>query len=71
MRAQPPRPRQTQPDTAEFPGLVKLSSGLVKLSERESGRRIRGDDHLGALEVLDLRVSRRGHRPLEGTHEVQ
>ena len=71
MRAQPPRPRQTQPGTAEFPGLVKLSSGLVTLSERESGRRVRGDDDLGALKVLDLGVTGRGHGTLEGTHEVQ
>ena len=52
-------------------GMHCASPGLVPVDERQSGRRVRGDDHLGALEVLDLRVSRRGHRPLEGPHEVQ
>ena len=60
-----------QPQERARPDLVKLSPGLVTLSERESGRRVWGDDDLGALKVLDLRVSHRGHRPLEGTHEVQ
>ena len=47
------------------------SPGLVPVDERQSGRRVRRDDHLGALKILDLGVTGRGHGTLEGTHEVQ